>query len=49
MSIETIIAAYGYPALFVGTVLEGESILVIAGFLAHRGLLFLPWVVQLLF
>jgi len=33
----------------VGTVLEGESILVIAGFLAHRGLLFLPWVVLVAF
>jgi len=49
MTLETIVAAYGYPALFVGTILEGESILVIAGFLAHRGLLFLPWVVLIAF
>lgn len=36
---------YGYLALFVGTFLEGETILVLGGFLANRGYLDLPWVI----
>ena len=36
---------YGYLALFIGTFLEGETILVIAGFLASSDLLELPWVI----
>ncbi len=27
----------GYPALFLGTVVEGETFILVAGFLAHRG------------
>jgi membrane protein DedA with SNARE-associated domain len=27
----------GYPALFFGTLVEGESFILVAGFLAHRG------------
>ncbi len=45
MSFETIIQQYGYAALLVGTALEGETILVIAGYLAHRGYLHLPLVI----
>lgn len=37
MDLETIISRYGYAVVLVGTFLEGETILVIAGFLAHRG------------
>ena len=44
MSIETIIAAYGYPAVLAATFFEGETALVIAGFLANRGYMALPWV-----
>jgi membrane protein DedA with SNARE-associated domain len=40
---------YGYVALFVGTFLEGETILVLAGFAAHRGYLALPWVMLVAF
>jgi membrane protein DedA with SNARE-associated domain len=36
---------YGYLALFVGAVLEGESVLVLAGFAAHQGSLHLPLVI----
>jgi membrane protein DedA with SNARE-associated domain len=36
---------YGYLALFIATVLEGESILVLAGFAAHQGYLHLPLVI----
>ena len=41
---ESLIAHYGYLAIFVGTLLEGETILVLGGFAAHRGLLWLPGV-----
>lgn len=35
--LEQLVRQYGYLALFVGTFLEGETILLIAGFLAHSG------------
>lgn len=43
--ISTFVASYGYLAVFVGTLLEGETILIAAGFAAHRGLLNWPLVV----
>ena len=49
INLEILVSAYGYPALFIGTFLEGETILVIAGFLAHRGYLELPWVIVIAF
>jgi membrane protein DedA with SNARE-associated domain len=45
--IEDLIAGYGYYALFVGTCLEGETIMVLAGIAARQGLLHLPWVIVL--
>ena len=36
---------YGYLAILIGTFLEGETILVLGGFAAYRGYLYLPWVV----
>ncbi len=39
MDVAGLIQSYGYPALAVGTVLEGETILIAAGFAAHRGYL----------
>jgi len=45
MSLETIIGTYGYAALLVGTFLEGETILIIGGFAAHRGYISLPLVI----
>lgn len=42
MSIETIIAKYGFAALFLGAGLEGETVVVAGGLLAHKGLLPLP-------
>lgn len=45
MSLEALIEHYGYLALVVGTLFEGETILVLGGFLAHRGYLELPWVI----
>lgn len=42
--LESLIGQYGYLAIFIGTFLEGETILVLGGFAAHRGLLHLPGV-----
>lgn len=49
ISLESLIENYGYAALFLGTFLEGETILVVAGFAAHRGYLSLPLVVLVAF
>jgi membrane protein DedA with SNARE-associated domain len=43
--LEEWITRYGYAAIFAGTFAEGETILVLAGFAAHRGYLELPWVI----
>lgn len=43
--IERLVLAWGYAAVFAGTFLEGESVLVAAGFAAHRGMLDLAIVV----
>jgi len=40
-----LIASYGYAAVFLGTLLEGETMLALAGFAAHRGYLALDWVI----
>jgi membrane protein DedA with SNARE-associated domain len=45
MSLEELVADYGYTAITIGTFLEGETILVLGGFAAHRGFLELPWVI----
>lgn len=39
MHLSSLIAEYGYWAVFVGCLLEGETVLLLAGFAAHRGLL----------
>lgn len=44
MSPESLISHYGYPMLLLGTALEGETILLVAAFLAHTGYLELHWV-----
>jgi membrane protein DedA with SNARE-associated domain len=46
---ESIIRDYGYWALLIGTFLEGETILIIAGLSAHLGLLQLPYVMLIAF
>lgn len=45
--LEDLIKSYGYYALFVGTCLEGETIMILAGIAARGGHLSLPWVVLL--
>jgi membrane protein DedA with SNARE-associated domain len=42
---EDFIAHWGYLAIIVGTILEGEAVLVAAGAMAHHGMLSLPWVI----
>lgn len=44
MSLDQFLADYGYLAVAVGCFLEGETILVLGGFAAHRGYLDLPLV-----
>jgi len=44
--LEDLVSTYGYAAIAVGTFFEGETILVLGGFAAHRGYLELPWVVM---
>ena len=46
---EQFVATYGYAAIALGTFFEGETILVIGGFLAHRGYLGLPGVIAAAF
>jgi membrane protein DedA with SNARE-associated domain len=45
MSLETIVTRFGYPGLLVGLFLEGETALVLAAFMAHRGYMNLPLVI----
>src|SRR5450755_4456770 len=42
-----LVAQFGYPAALVGAVFEGETVLVLAGLFAHRGVLDLPLVIAL--
>lgn len=44
MDIQSLIAEYGYLAVFIGSFLEGETALLIGGFLAHSGHLQLLYV-----
>ncbi len=49
MTLAALIANYGYYALFIGALLEGETVLIAAGFAAHRGMLDLQWVIAIAF
>jgi membrane protein DedA with SNARE-associated domain len=44
-----LIEHYGYAAILIGTFLEGETILVLAGLAAHQGYLVLTWVIIVAF
>ncbi len=46
---EELIRSYGYAAVFIGTFFEGETVLVLGGFLAHRTYMELPWVIAAAF
>jgi membrane protein DedA with SNARE-associated domain len=46
MQIEHLIEHYGYPVILLGTVFEGQPVMLFGGFAAHRGYLDLvPWVI----
>ena len=47
--IEELIARWGYVAIAIGTLFEGETTLLAAGAMAHRGLLSLPVVLAVAF
>ena len=49
LSVSALVAQYGYWMVFFGALAEGESVLLTAGFAAHRGLLQLPQVIALAF
>lgn len=49
MNFEELIMEYGYLAVFIGTFLEGETILIVAGFAAYEGYLELPLVIMAAF
>ena len=40
-----LVSDYGYLAVFGGTLLEGEAILLLAGYAAHEGYLSIGWVI----
>jgi membrane protein DedA with SNARE-associated domain len=46
MTLETIVIQFGYPALAIGLLFEGETMLVLGAFMAHRGYLHLPLVIM---
>jgi membrane protein DedA with SNARE-associated domain len=45
MTFENLIDSYGYVAVLTGTVLEGETILLLGGLAARLGYLEFPWVI----
>ena len=47
MPLEAIISRFGYPALALGLLLEGETVLVLGAFMAHRGYLNLTLVIAI--
>jgi len=49
MDIGALLAQYGYAFVFLGALAEGESVLLVAGFAAHRGLLKLPELIAVAF
>jgi len=49
MDLISLLSTYGYLALFIGTFLEGETILIIAGFAAYNGHMSLPLAILVAF
>ena len=46
MSVEALVQQYGYPIVLLGTLFEGQPVMLFGGFAAHRGYLELvPWVI----
>jgi len=49
MQLTLLLAQYGYLALLIGCLLEGETLLILAGFAAHQGYLSFPLVLGVAF
>jgi membrane protein DedA with SNARE-associated domain len=49
MDFSALVQEYGYAAVFLGAFLEGETVLILAGYAAHRGYLSLPTVMLVAF
>jgi membrane protein DedA with SNARE-associated domain len=49
MPLDRLIDTYGYWVILVGTLLEGETILILGGFAAYQGYLALPGVILMAF
>jgi len=49
VNLQSLVESYGYAAVFVGSLLEGETLVIMGGFAAHVGYLELPWVVAAAF
>jgi membrane protein DedA with SNARE-associated domain len=49
MDLGALLAQHGYAFVFLGALAEGETVLLLAGFAAHRGLLQLPVVMAVAF
>src|SRR5690606_41255131 len=49
MNLPDLLQQYGYAAVFVGTFVEGESMVVLGGYGAHRHYLRLEWVIAAAF
>ena len=47
MDLAPLISGHGYLVTFVGALIEGETVLALAGFAAHRGYLHLPLLIAL--
>ncbi len=44
--LQSFLTKYGFIAILLGTIFEGETVMIMGGFSAHRGYLeMLPWVV----
>ena len=44
MDLPALLHQYGYALIFLGTLAEGETLLMLGGYFAHRGYLELGWV-----
>jgi membrane protein DedA with SNARE-associated domain len=47
MTFEILVAQFGYPALAIGMLFEGETMLILGAFMSHRGYLHLPLVIMI--
>lgn len=49
LTMEEFVSKWGYWAVFLGSLIEGESVILPAGYFASQGFLSLPWVITIAF